>query len=283
MDKWIKCKDSHERDEYFKKFAVTVLVKNIKEDLKMININFDLFIFESDIVKEKYIDQVFKILDEKNLIYSGVLPKPLGDDSIGWESREQLLFRSTQFNDDSDRSFKKENGEWTYFANDAAYHYNKYKRGFDYLINIWGADHIGYISRMKSIVDAITDKKKYLDVHICQIVRLIKDNKILKMSKRDGNFITLKEIYNEVGKDPLRYFMMSSKSETPMDFNLDKVIEKNKDNPVFYCQYAYARSSSVINKAKNINIFYSSDKILNEFNLSEISQFEWDIILKLIS
>ena len=140
----------------------------------------------------------------------------------------QLIFQMI-----TDRSFKKADGEWTYFANDAAYHYDKYLRGYDKLINIWGADHIGYIKRMKSIVDATSNKKNYLDVFICQIVRLIKNNEILKMSKRDGNFITLKKIHEKVGTDALRYFMISSKSETPMDFDMDKVIEKIKITQFF--------------------------------------------------
>ncbi len=282
-DKWLSYKNTKYRDEYFETFAVNYLIENIKLDLSLININFDQFTFESNIVKDHYIDEVFKILSDNNLIYKGILAKPLGEDDNNWEPREQLLFRSTNFSDSVDRPFKKSNGEWTYFANDSAYHLDKFKRGFDKLINIWGSDHIGYISRMKSITDVIAKKKNYLEIYICQIVRLIKDDKVIKMSKREGNFVSVKDIFNEVGKDPLRYFMISSKNETPMDFNLNKVIEKNKDNPVFYCQYAYARASSLINKAKKIkdyeNINYKSDKI----DKTHISQYEWEIILKIIS
>ena len=280
-NKWITFKDKVNLNVYFESYATNFLINNIKDDLSLININFDKFTFESQIVNSSLIDKVFSLLNKKNLIYEGILKKPLGDDD-GWEPRKQLLFRSTNFSDDNDRSFKKADGEWTYFANDAAYHYDKYLRGYDKLINIWGADHIGYIKRMKSIVDATSNKKNYLDVFICQIVRLIKNNEILKMSKRDGNFITLKKIHEKVGTDALRYFMISSKSETPMDFDMDKVIEKNKDNPVFYCQYAYARASSVMRKASYIKSLPNLINSLNLFEKSSVSDYEWEIILKIL-
>ena len=281
-DKWLSYKDKVYLNNYFESYSTNYLINKIKEDLSLININFDKFTFESQIVKSKLIDKVFLLLKEKNLIYEGILEKPLGDDGDDWEPRKQLLFRSTTFLDDSDRAFKKADGEWTYFANDAAYHYDKYQRGYDKLINIWGADHIGYIKRMKSIVDATSNKKNYLDVFICQIVRLIKDNNILKMSKRDGNFITLKKIHDKVGTDALRYFMISSKSETPMDFDMDKVIEKNKDNPVFYCQYAYARASSVIRKASEMKNIPNATNSLDIFDETSVSEYEWQIILKIL-
>ncbi len=278
-DKWIDITNDQERVLYFEKFAVDALIESIKNDLKLININFDKFSFESDIIKNKFIDKVFGILKKNDLIYEGLLKKPLGEENIDWEPRKQLLFRSTKFKDDSDRPFKKADGSWTYFANDSAYHYEKFTRGFDSLINIWGADHIGYISRMKSVVEVISNKENYLEIFVCQIVRLIKNGKLLKMSKREGNFVTLKDMHKDVGIDALRYFMVSTKSETPMDFDINKVIEKNKDNPVFYCQYAYARASSVIKKSKEINII----PIESKFNSQYISDHEWDIILKILS
>ena len=215
-------------------------------------------------------------------MYKGTLNKPKGEDLSDWESKEQLLFRSSKFNDDNDRSFQKANGEWTYFANDSAYHYDKISRNYDYLINIWGSDHIGYIKRMKSIVEVMSNKKNFLDIKICQIVRLIKNGKILKMSKREGNLITLEELYNQVGKSSLRYYMVSTKNETPIDFNIDKVIEKNKDNPVFYCQYAFARASSVINKALSYNDFKDFKNKIKYFDNNVISKYEREIILKVI-
>ena len=282
-DKWIKFIDDQVKNKYFESYAVTHLIKNIQKDLSLININFDKFTFESEIVNKKIIDKVFQILDKKSLIYEGFLEKPLGEENLNWQPRKQLLFRSTNFSDDTDRAFKKADGEWTYFANDTAYHYDKFLRGYDKLINIWGADHIGYISRMKSIVDVFSEKRNYLDIFVCQIVRLIKDGVFLKMSKRDGNFVSLKNIYKEVGTDPLRYFMISSKSETPMDFNMNKVIEKNKDNPVFYCQYAYARASSVLRKASTYKKFINLQESFKVFDEDAISSYEWKIVLKLLS
>lgn len=281
-DIWLQ-KDENQRIDFFKKFAITELINSIKNDLKLIGINFDIFKYESDIVKENLIEEVFKLLNKKELLYEGYLDKPNNGDIEDWEPRKQLLFRSSNFLDDNDRPFKKASGEWTYFANDAAYHYDKFSRNYSQLINIWGADHIGYIKRMKSITEVISNKNNYLDVQICQIVRLIKNGKILKMSKRDGNFVTLKEILNLVGNDPIRYFMISTKSETPMDFDINKVLEKNKDNPVFYCQYAYARASSVINKSKNYKEFSNLKNLFSEFDSSTLSKYEWEIILKLIS
>ena len=279
--KWIDSNIS-ERESYFKNYAVKYLIKNIQSDLELLNIKFDKFTFETDIVKSNIINDLFKILDDKKLLYNGTLEKPKGEDIDDWEPRKQLLFKSSEIFDDQDRALKKSNGEWTYFANDAAYHLDKYKRNFDKLINIWGADHIGYIPRMRSVLKTISNNNDFLEVLTCQIVRLIKDKKILKMSKREGNFISLSEVYQQVGKDPLRYFMVSTKSETSMDFDLNRVIEKNKDNPVFYCQYAYARASSVINKANDVGInikqFNEYDKITDFLSKDEI-----EIILKLLS
>ena len=279
--KWLD-NDSIERENYFKDFAVNNLIDFIANDLKLLNINFDKFSFETDIVSSKIIDDLFKILNKEGLLYNGTLEKPKVDDIGDWEPREQLLFKSSQILDNQDRAFKKSNGEWTYFANDAAYHLDKFNRNFDLLINIWGADHVGYIPRMRSILKTISNKDNYLEIVTCQIVRLIRNNEILKMSKRTGNFITLKEVYNQVGKDPLRYFMVSTKSETSMDFDLNKVIEKNKDNPVFYCQYAYARSSSIINKANDLGINIKSFNKFNEI-IDYLSEDEIEIILKLLS
>ncbi len=280
-DKWIN-EERQKTNDYFKKYAINKIINNIKDDLKKIDINFDIFTFESDIVKKNYIQDVFKILEQKELLYEGYLEQPKGDDNKNWKPRKQLLFSSSKIYDDVDRPFKKDNGEWTYFANDAAYHYDKIKRNFDKLINIWGSDHFGYINRMKSIVSAMSDKSDILDVNVCQLVRLLKNGAALKMSKRDGNFITLKEIFESVGKDSIRYYMISSKNETPMDFDLSKVVEKNKDNHVFYCQYAYARATSVISKAEKINFKVSFDSF-DKLNFNTFSSYEYDIILKLIS
>ncbi len=281
-EKWID-NNSKERKNYFENYSIKFLIECIKDDLKLIGIEFDQFSYESHIVEKNLIEKLFKILEKNNLIYEGVLEKPKSDDSDDWEPRKQLLFKSSKLFDNQDRAFQKSDKSWTYFANDSAYHYDKFLRNYDKLINIWGSDHIGYISRMKSLVYSLSNNENYFNVLTCQIVRLIKNNQIVKMSKREGNFVTLRDLYNSVGKDALRYFMVSTKNETAMDFDLDKVIEKNKDNPVFYCQYAFARASSVINKAKDLNIIYSHEKDKKYLSINYISEKEWDIILKLLA
>ncbi len=279
-DKWIK-KDKAETISYFKKIAVDKLLNNIKNDLKLINVSFDIFTHETQIVSSNTIDELIDLLKKRGLIYNGILPKPKVDD-LEWEPRKQLLFRSSKIFDDQDRAFMKSNGEWTYFANDAAYHYDKYKRKYDKLINVWGSDHIGYISRMKSLLKTINEDENYFEVLICQIVSLIQNKKKIKMSKREGNFVTLSDVFEKVGKDPIRYYMISTRNETAIDFDLDHVVEKNKDNKVFYCQYAYARASSVINKAKELNIDLSNINNLELF-IDKITEQELLIIKLLIS
>ena len=277
-DKWLNFQQE-ETIQYFKNFALKNILLSIKSDLELINIRFDKFTHETEIEKSKIIDELFSILDEKKLLYEGILEKPKGDDS-DWEPREQLLFRSSKLLDNEDRALKKSNGEWTYFANDAAYHLDKCKRNFDRLVNIWGSDHIGYIPRMNSLIKAIKDDETYLNILTCQIVSLIQNKQKIKMSKRSGNFVTLANVYSKVGKDPIRYYMISTKNETAIDFDLDAVVEKNKDNKVFYCQYAHARASSVINKANELGI-----KIKNDYNFSAIqnlSDEEVKLIKKLI-
>ena len=274
-DKWIK-NNSDEATNYFKKFAIENILIGIKSDLQLLNINFDKYTYESDIQNSKIINDLFKILNKKKLLYYGILPKPKGDD-IDWEPREQLLFKSSALSDNQDRALKKSNGEWTYFANDSAYHLNKHNRNFHKLINIWGSDHIGYISRMKSMINSISDRENYFEVLTCQIVSLIKNKQKIKMSKREGNFVTLKDVFSNVGKDPIRYYMISTRNETAIDFDLDEVIKKNKENKVFYCQYAYARACSIINKSKDFNI-----KKININNFEEFYKNTTDDELNLI-
>ena len=272
-DKWISDNSDHST-EYFKNYSINKLISEIKSDLKLLDIKFDIFTHETNIVASKIIDKLFDILRKKNLIYEGVLPKPKTED-VEWEPRKQLLFRSSDIYDDQDRAFKKSNGDWTYFANDAAYHFDKYQRNYDKLINIWGSDHIGYIPRMKSLLKIINNNNEYFEVLTCQIVSLIQNKQKIKMSKREGNFITLLDIFNKVGKDPIRYFMISTRNETAMNFDLDEVIKKNKDNKVFYCQYAYARASSIIDKAIELNISLE--------NLNNIEKFEKNITIEELS
>ena len=254
----------------------------IKEDLSLLQINHDVFTSENKLLNDGFVEEVFNEMEKSNLLYEGETTPPKGVLKSEWLKEKHILFKSKNFGDDEDRVVKKHDGSWTYFMPDIAYHKDKFNRGFCKMINIWGADHIGYIPRMRSILKTISASDDYLEILTCQIVRLIKNNEILKMSKREGNFITLQEVYDQVGKDPLRYFMVSTKSETSMDFDLNKVIEKNKDNPVFYCQYAYARASSVINKAGDLGINIKSFNNFSEI-IHYLTDDEIQIILKLLS
>ena len=282
-EKWIK-EEKELRIKFFKEYAIEKITESIVNDLKLIGIVFDNFISEKEIVKKKYIDLVFEKLKKKNLLYEGILEKPKGESDLDWEPRKQLLFKSSELGDDLDRPFLKSNNEWTYFANDSAYHYFKIERKFSKLINIWGSDHIGYIKRMQSIVNVLSDNKIPLNVKVCQLVHLKKNNKLIKMSKRQGNIITIKDIANDVGSDILRFFMIYRKSDSQMDFDIDKVKEETKDNPIFYIQYAYARSNSVINLSKETfkkNNFNLDLKFEDFYNY--ISDDEYEIINLILS
>ena len=208
-------------------------------------------------------------LEEKGLIYTGVLDAPKGKLPDDWEERPQTLFKSTQFGDDVDRALKKSNGDWTYFAADVAYHKNKMDRGFNQQIDVWGADHGGYVKRVQSVLTALSDGKSSLDVRLCQMVKLMRDGEPVKMSKRSGNFITLREIVDEVGKDVVRFIMLTRKNDASLEFDFTKVTEQSKDNPVFYVQYGYARVFSVLKKAQDvIKNFDISDNALKAADLS---------------
>ena len=193
-------------------------------------------------------------LKDMNMIYRGTLEKPKGKEIEDWEPREQLLFRSTKFGDEIDRPLQKSSGEWTYFANDIAYHFDKIQRGSNHLIDILGADHGGYVKRMNASVRALTNNKAEFTAKLCQMVKLVENGKQVKMSKRSGEFITLKEMVDKVGSDSIRFMMMYRKNEAPLEFDVQKVTEQSKDNPVFYVQYAHSRISSVINKLKETNM-----------------------------
>jgi arginyl-tRNA synthetase len=231
--------------------AVAAMLETIKSDLAALNIGHDVFFSERSLVTKDQ-DQIaaaIEALRQKGLIYRGRLEKPKGHDDEEWEDREQTLFRSTAFGDDTDRALMKSDGSYTYFAADIAYHANKLGRGFRHLINVFGADHIGYISRMKAAVAALSDGKADLDIKVCQLVRLFRAGEPVKMSKRSGNFVTLRDVVDEVGPDPVRFMMLYRKNDAPLDFDFAKVTEQSKDNPVFYVQYAHARAASVLRNA----------------------------------
>jgi len=233
--------------------AIDAMMDMIRDDLAALNIRHDVFFSERMLHDRSkgpsLIDASIEWLREKGLVYEGRLPPPKGQLPDDWEDREQTLFRSTDFGDDVDRALKKSDGSPTYFAADIAYHKDKIDRGFDTLVDVWGADHGGYVKRMGAAVAALSDKKVSLDVKLCQLVKLMRNGEPVKMSKRAGDFVTLREVVDEVGLDAVRFMMLYRKNDAPLDFDLAKVIEQSKDNAVFYVQYAHARAKSVLRQA----------------------------------
>jgi arginyl-tRNA synthetase len=233
--------------------AVAAMLEMIKGDLAALNIRHEMFFSERSLTEGK--DEVAETIEElrgKGLVFQGRLDKPKGHDDAEWEDREQTLFKSTAFGDDVDRALMKSDGSYTYFAADMAYHHNKLARGFRHLINVFGADHAGYLTRVKAAVAALSDGKADLDIKVCQMVRLLRAGEPVRMSKRAGTFVTLREVVDEVGSDPVRFMMLYRKNDAPLDFDLAKVLEQSKDNPVFYVQYAHARAMSVFRNAQAV-------------------------------
>lgn len=232
-------------------FAIDRMMDMIRDDLAALNIRHDVFFSEASLTSggRDQIKAAIEALRARGLIFEGKLEKPKGHDDDDWEDRTQTLFRSTQFGDDEDRALQKSDGSYTYFAGDVAYHFDKIERGFRHLINVFGADHIGYIPRVKAAVAALSDNKADLDVKVVQLVRLFKAGEPFKMSKRSGAFVTLRDVVDEVGRDPVRYMMLYRKNQETLDFDFAKVTEQSKDNPVFYVQYAHARAASVMRNA----------------------------------
>ena len=230
-------------------FVTDLMMDMIRADLAALGIKMDAFFSEKSLYGTGRIEDAIAELDAKGLIYRGTLEPPKGKVPEDWEPREQMLFRSTAHGDDVDRPIQKSDGAWTYFAPDIAYHYDKVQRGFDQLINIFGADHGGYVKRMKAAVSALSDGKVPLDIKLTQLVRLFKNGEPFKMSKRAGNFVTLRDVVDLVGSDVARFVMLTRKNDAPLDFDFDKVLEQSRDNPVFYVQYAHARVSSAMRKA----------------------------------
>ena len=236
-----------------KSVALPMMMDMIREDLAALGVVHDFFRSEQALHDDASVDKALDELTSKDLIYQGFLEPPKGKEPPpDWEPSPQTLFKSTEFGDDSDRALKKSDGSWTYFAPDIAYHFDKYQRGFAQMIDVWGADHIGYIKRMQSAVNAITDGEAKLEVKICNLVKLMRGGEPVKMSKRAGSFITLREVVDEVGKDAVRFMMLTRKSDAPLDFDFDLVKDKSRDNPVFYVQYAHARIFSVMKNAREL-------------------------------
>jgi arginyl-tRNA synthetase len=234
--------------------AIDMMMASIREDLAALNVHHDVFFSERSLTDAAN-DQVARTLDQlraQGHVYEGRLPPPKGAPVEDWEDREQTLFRATEFGDDVDRPLKKSDGSYTYFASDIAYHKSKWDRGFRHMIDVWGADHGGYIKRMMAAVRAVSQDKADLDVKIVQLVRLLRGGEPVKMSKRAGEFVTLREVVDEVGRDAVRFMMLYRKNDAVLDFDLAKVIEQSRDNPVFYVQYGHARGHSVFRNAADV-------------------------------
>ncbi len=251
-------KDAPEADwiDTFRNVAVERLLGQIKDDLAALGIEQEVFTSEHDLVAAGKVEHVQELLEARGLIYRGVLEPPKGKAAPeDWEPREQTLFKASEFGDDTDRPLKKSDGSWTYFSNDIANHLDKFERGFNTMIDVWGADHGGYVKRMQAAVRAVTGGEGELDVKLCQIVHLKKGGEPFRMSKRAGNFVTLRDLIEELGdngKDIVRFIMLTRKNDSQMDFDLDKALEQSRDNPVFYVQYAHARCHSVLRNATDV-------------------------------
>ncbi len=235
-------------------YATDKMMEMIRADLAALGVEMDVFFSEKSLYGTGRIEEAIDTLRGKGLIYQGTLEPPKGKMPEDWEPREQTLFRSTAHGDDVDRPIMKSDGSWTYFAPDIAYHYDKVARGFDQLIDIFGADHGGYVKRMKAAVSALSDGRVPLDIKLTQLVKLYKNGEPFKMSKRAGNFVTLRDVVEQVGADVTRFVMLTRKNDAPLDFDFDKVLEQSRDNPVFYVQYAHARVRSVLRKADAMGV-----------------------------
>lgn len=247
-DKWLNAEEGDYLEE-IKAFSINAMMDLIREDLAVLGVTHDVFSSEKELVENGGVDKAITYLEERGLIYTGVLEPPKGKKPEDWEPRPQLLFKASEFGDDVDRPLKKSDGSGTYFASDIAYHFDKFQRGSDQLIDVMGADHGGYVKRMKAAVKAMSEGKAELDIKLAQMVNLMDNGEPVKMSKRAGTFITLREVIDKVGKDVVRFIMLTRKNDAQLEFDFTKVTEQSKDNPVFYVQYAHARCHSVFRKA----------------------------------
>ena len=244
-----------ERDKIIRGFSIDYMMEMIKADLKSLNIEMDNFFSEQAMINSNGIESSLSTLKDKGLIYKGIIDAPKGKTYTDWQAREQLLFKSTEFDDDIDRPIKKSDGSWTYFAPDLAYHADKLKRGFDVVIDVLGADHSGYVSRLKAVIKAFADKKVEFEVKLVQLVKLIKNKKVLKMSKRAGDYILIQDLLKEVSGDVVRFVMLSRNNDVPLDFDIDLMLSKSKENPVFYVNYAHARIVSILKRGEELSMW----------------------------
>ncbi len=265
-----------------REFATERMMEMIRADLDALGVKMDVYFSEKSLYGTGRIEAALADLEGKGLIYEGVLEPPKGKMPEDWEPREQTLFKSTEHGDDVDRPVKKSDGAWTYFAPDIAYHFDKVSRGFDALIDVFGADHGGYVKRMKAAVSALSDGKVPLDIKLTQLVRLFKNGQPFKMSKRAGNFVTLRDVVDRAGADVTRFVMLTRKNDAPLDFDFDKVLEQSKDNPVFYVQYAHARVRSVMRKAEAAGIGEGAPKLEDEAEIAVAKKLaEWPRLVEI--
>ena len=274
----IKLDNLKKIEKKLSKEAIKHSMNLIKLDLKHLGIKHDNFFYETEIVKKNLIKKCLMILKKDKLVIEGFLQPPKGENQKNWKSIKKLIFKSTSFGDDNDRSLQKDDGSWTYFANDLAYHSHKVKRNYDNLINILGADHTGYIKRITAAVKAISKNKIKLTCKVCQLVKLYKNGQPFKMSKRLGDFISVNDLLKEVDKDSIRFMMLNRGNESELEFDFSKVLEKNKDNPVFYVQYCYARINSLF-KTLKINLYKDISFDIEDFKPND---FENKLIRKII-
>ena len=260
----------------------------IKSDLKQLGIEHDNFFSETELIENKLVDKAVNHLKKNNYVQEGYLEPPKGETDKTWKKTKRLIFKSTLFGDDTDRAMQKNDGSWTYFANDVGYHMDKVNRNYEYLIDVLGADHTGYVKRITAAVSALSENKVKLNCKVCQLVKLYKNGKPFKMSKRAGDFISAQDLLNEVNKDSIRFMMLNRSNDVELDFDFDKVLEKSKDNPVFYVQYSFARISSLfrtLNKDLNDKINLDPKKfLLNENEIAILRKvFEWPKIIETAS
>ena len=284
-NKKLKIENLDDCFEELKKTSLEISMNLIKDDLKKLGIKHGFFFSETEMVEKNLVQESIKFLKDKNFVEEGFLDPPKGELSKNWKKVERLIFKSTLFGDAADRALQKNDGSWTYFANDVAYHLDKINRKFDNLINILGADHTGYIKRITAAVSALSDKKVKLNCKVCQLVKLYKNGEPFKMSKRSGDFISVKDLLQEVDKDSVRFMMLNRSNDIELDFDFDKIKVKTKDNPVYYVQYANARINSIFRLLKqdtvqniklNLNTFNP-----NEYEIKILRKiFEWPKIIE---
>ncbi|MDX1949024.1 MAG: arginine--tRNA ligase [Rickettsiales bacterium] len=265
--------------EELKTFAISEMLALIKFDLANLGVNFDVWTSEKKLYQDKKLEESLEFLTKQNLLYHGILEAPKGKPVEDYEPREQLLFKAKDYGDDTDRPLQKSDGTYTYFSGDIAYHFDKISRGFEKLFLVLGADHAGYVKRLGAVVSALSNKKTEIKILLSQLVKVVENGLPVKMSKRAGNFITMSEVLEKVGKDVLRFIMLTKKSDTQLDFDLAKVLETSKDNPVFYVQYAYARINSVKRKFQEI---FNEDFEKSKTNLENFQKLNHHLEISLI-